>query len=1052
MASERRIGRIERRLIVVAALLALALAAAGQWLFRRERDRVGAEVRRQVEAVSNLHQRLVASWRRERLADAGAIANPLLAERFAGWLTQPDAHEQELLERRLELAARSYGYSRVALLDAAGSIRIAWGEAWAEPSPALLAELSHAEEPRLFDVAPKGEAGTWMLYGAAPLAELAGRRVGSLLVAMDAGRELAPLLAPVPALAGAVESRLLSREWREPGAGAAAAPPAWGVDEAASARGGRRVRYRTPVPGSPWSLVTEVALSDPSGAAFLGRLRLATALLIAFLAATVAYVLAERLRRRRSEGALAESERRFQAIFEQALDAILLTDREGRFLEANPAAVELLGYELPELRRRRVGQLIDPDDLRREPISWTDLEAGLSIRRERRLIHRDGSRVAAELVTTPLEDGRRLTVARDIRTRKTAEQRLELLSRALERSPAPILITDAEGIIQYVNPRFSQVTGWSAAEAIGQSPRLLRSGRTPVEIYREMWAAIAAGREWSGTLLNRRKSGELFWWDLAISPITGDDGAVQALVAIGEDVTHRREESERMRQGRRLARLADWSYDVGAERLWFSDEAARLLDLDPEAPPPSVEELLGRIHPEDREPVRKAFARAAAEGAGYEIAFRVERAAEPRRFLNSVVEVESDLTGAPLRLIGVLQDLTELERSREALESARAELAQAQKMDAIGRLAGGVAHDFNNLLGVVLGYAELLEQDLPADSGQRESTREIARAAMRGAELARQLLALGRRSVSRPRRIDVAHELAEAGRLLRRLIPANIGLECEAAPDLWRIEVDPIHLTQVLVNLALNARDAVGDGGSIRIEAVNDAVDARRARALGGFQPGDYVRFDVVDDGAGIAPDLLPRIFEPFFSTKPEGPRAGFGLATVYGLVRQAGGWTRVESRAGEGTRVSVWLPRCDRADRTPSGESEVRDERPPESPRAVLLVEDQPELRGSLERMLRALGYQVVSAGSAEEAVRRFREHGEVALLLSDVVLPARNGKQLASELRTLRPELPVVLMSGYSAISEEDFKELVDAGYAFLQKPFGLQELRRAISARLG
>jgi len=1052
MASERGIGRIERRLIVVAALLALALTAAGEWLYRRERDRIGAEVRRQVEAISSLHQRLIASWRRERLADARAIASPALAERFAGWLIQPNAHDRELLERRLELAARSYGYSRVSLLDAAGSIQVAWGEASSGPPPGSLGDLLRAEEPRLLDLPPEGETGTWALFGAAPLVELAGRRVGSLLVEMDAGRALEPLLAPVPTPAGAVESRLLAREWREPSAGAAAAAPAWGVDQAAGARGGPRVRYRTPVPGSPWSLVTEVALDDPSGSALSRRLRLATALLIAFLAAAVAYVLAERLRRRRSEGALRETEGRFQAIFDQALDAILITDRDGRFLDANRAAIELLGYELPELRRRRVGQLIDAEDLRRDPISWTDLDAGHSVRRERRLIQRDGSRVPAELVTTPLEDGRRLTVARDIRARRAAETRLELLSRALERSPAPTLITDARGTIQYVNPRFTQVTGWNAADSIGQTPRLLASGRTPAELYREMWSTIAAGREWTGTLLNRRRNGELFWWDLAISPITADDGSVQAFVAIGEDVSRRREESERMRQSRRLARLADWSYDVAAERLWLSDEAARLLDLEPGAARPSVERLLGRVHPEDREALREAFTRAAGHGTGYEIAFRVGGQEEPRRFLNSVVEVERDFGGAPLRLIGVLQDLTELERSREALESARAELAQAQKMDAIGRLAGGVAHDFNNLLGVVLGHAELLEQELPADAGQRESTREIARAAMRGAELARQLLALGRRSISRPRRVDVATELAEAGRLLRRLIPANIGLECEAAPGLWGIEVDPIHLTQVLVNLALNARDAVGDGGSIRIAAANDAVDARRARVLGAFEPGDYVRFDVVDDGAGIAPDLLPRIFEPFFSTKQEGPRAGFGLATVYGLVRQAGGWTRVESRAGEGTCISVWLPRCDRADRTPSGESEVRGERPPESPRAVLLVEDQPELRGSLERMLRALGYQVVSAGSAEEAVRRFREHGEVALLLSDVVLPARNGKQLASELRTLRPELPVVLMSGYSAVSEEDFKELVDAGYAFLQKPFGLQELKRALSARLG
>ncbi len=1082
-AEPARAGRLMMPLALLAALFVSLFVVTEQGLGRFERRRLVEVASEQIEAISALRLRAIASWRGERLGDALALASPRLADSFHAWLSTQDPAERTRLEQALESVVEAFGYSSVTILDEIGAVRLAVRRersADDEIPGDLVAEAMIGGGPRIHDL--RRTTGGHRLFVSAPLAASDGAQVGRLLLALDPSRSLDPLLEKIPGTAGAVESFLVRREgdqvlYLTPVSGdpdatlalrrpldtsdlpaAAALRKRRGLIEGRDRVGREVVAFAAPVAGSPWTLVTQIARTSLARSLVASAVRVATAASIAFLATMFCLLLLERRRRIVSERALSDSEGRYQAIFDQAVDAIYLMDRDGRCLDANRSGLALLGYDLPELRRRRISELVDPEDLSREPISWSTLKEGRSIRRERRLLHRDGSRVPVELVTTPLADGRRLSVVRDIRERKSTEARLELLSRALERSPAATLITDADGVIEYVNPRFSEVTGWSADDAVGKTPRILKSGRTPPAIYASMWAAMTAGREWHGTLLNARRDGELFWWSLAISPIGDESGRTRAYVAIGEDVTQRREERERWRQSQRLARLADWSYDVASGRLWLSEEAVRLLELGPETATPSLADLFAPLHPEDLPAAREAFDRAVSEGIGYQVSFRVPASGRGgegggqtgERLVSSGVEVETDSAGRPLRLIGVLQDLTELERSRQQLESAREELAQAQKMDAIGRLAGGIAHDFNNLLGIVLGYAELLGQEAEISANAREYTGEIIGAVHRGADLARQMLTMGRRSPARLRPTDVAALLADTARMLRRVLPANLQLSFSAAADLWQVEADPGQLTQVLVNLALNARDATTDGGSIRIEAVNDEIDARRARRLGAFDAGHYVRIEVLDDGSGIAPEILPRVFEPFFTTKEEGKGTGLGLPTVYGIVRQGGGRIRVKSDAGQGTRVSVWLPRFNRGDRPDSGAIEPVLEAASTDAVTVLLVEDQPELLASIERMLRSFGYAVVSAGSAEEGARRFREHPEISLLLSDVVLPDRNGKKLAFELRALRPDLAVVLMSGYSAISETEFRELVDAGYAFLQKPFGIQELQRTLRSR--
>lgn len=1068
------------RLLLTLGLVALLFAVAGELLYRAERSQLHEALLVETKAIGQLRAEQLASWRRERLGDARALASATLSDRLQAWFASADEREAETIAARLRLALDAYGYSTIAIVDADLTMRTAVhpdGTVADEVPVGVLDELRVSEHPRFHSF--YGGTDDRRLYLSAPLRDGGGARIGWLVLVVDVEQALDPIFAPLPLRGGWIDSYLASGEGgvevlsasndrsRRGGASAvgvdardasvaAALGGARGLFEGRDSDGAPVVAFLAGIEGTPWVLVTRSRSVERSASARAIAIRVATASLIAFLAAVVWLLLAERRRARRSELALDESEQRFRALFEQSEDAMAIAARDGRILEANRAACRLTGYDLPALRRARPLDLLDPGELQRQPVSWDRLATGGAVRRERTLRTASGASVPLELVGTPLADGRIFVVARDIRERKAAESRLRLLSRALERSPAATLITDAAGRIEYVNPRWCEITGWSAEEAVGETPRILRSGRTPTAFYQAMWRAISAGEEWQGTLVNKRRDGSLFWWSLAISPILDEQGRTIAFVGTGEDVTQRREERERLRQSQQLARLSDWSYEVVEDRFVLSAEAARLLGRESDdgsdvgGDLEAAESIWARIHPDDVGALREAFQRARFEGIGYEISFRVVLEEGGERLVRSVAEVDRDPGGRPLRLTGILQDLTEHERSRQELEAARADLAQAQKMDAVGRLAGGIAHDFNNLLGVVLGYGEMLAQAAPAGSEAREFAEEIVRAAMRGADLARQLLTMGRRSPARPRPIDVAEMMEDTVRMLRRVLPANVRMATAVGESLWRVEIDPGQLTQVFVNLALNARDALPQGGTLRLAAENATLDAKASRRLDHLEPGDYVRILVEDDGTGIDASVLPRVFEPFFTTKPEGQGTGLGLSTVYGIVRQGGGRVRLESTKGNGTRVSIWLPRAGDGSRSDSAEKEPVLDAASEEAVTVLLVEDQPELLAFIERLLRSLGYTVVSAATAAAASARFREHPEIGLLLSDIVLPDRNGKQLASELRVQRPDLVVILMSGYSGISEAEFRDMVDSGFAFLQKPFGAQELKRILRSR--
>jgi two-component system, cell cycle sensor histidine kinase and response regulator CckA len=387
--------------------------------------------------------------------------------------------------------------------------------------------------------------------------------------------------------------------------------------------------------------------------------------------------------------------------------------------------------------------------------------------------------------------------------------------------------------------------------------------------------------------------------------------------------------------------------------------------------------------------------------------------------------------------VGIARDVTD-ERELEQ------RLIQSQKMEGVGRLAGGIAHDFNNLLTAIQGYGALLLTELPASDSRRENVEEILKAGERATSLTRQLLAFSRRQVLEPRVLDLNEVVRSVARMLSRLIGENIELSTSTAPDLGRVLADPGQIEQVILNLAINARDAMPRGGKLTIETVNARLEAGHWGRDFPARSGDYILLAVSDTGVGMPPEIQAHIFEPFFTTKARGEGTGLGLATVYGIVKQSGGYIWAYSEPGSGSTFKVYLPRVDAP--LPAAEPA----RPAASSRGsetILLVEDEKEVRALVEKLLRLQGYRVISAANPADAIRAVEgEQGTIHLLVTDVVLPGLSGRDLAAQITKRRPGLPVLFVSGYTddAIVRHG---VLEPGVHFLQKPFTPAQLGKKI-----
>jgi signal transduction histidine kinase/DNA-binding response OmpR family regulator len=487
-----------------------------------------------------------------------------------------------------------------------------------------------------------------------------------------------------------------------------------------------------------------------------------------------------------------------------------------------------------------------------------------------------------------------------------------------------------------------------------------------------------------------------------------------------------RESESRTQLALTAAGMGIWQLDLVSARLSLSQSMVSLLDLEPTMAPTTFDAFLDMIHIEDRAAVRNAFERAVHDRIDLTNEFRTVPRDGRVRYLAGRARVFYDDRRMPIRVIGVAMDISE----RKSLEDR---LRQAQKMEAVGQLAGGIAHDFNNLLTAIHGYAELLRASAP-DAAAISDLEEIVRAADRATSLTRQLLAFSRQQVLQPVFLDLNNVVEDTAKMLRRLIGEDIELVTSFAPAGNAVHADPGQLEQILINLVVNARDAMPGGGQLTIQTGVSTID-EHAAAGRGARPGTYATLVVKDSGIGMDEATKRRIFEPFFTTKERGRGTGLGLAMVYGIVNQSGGFISVSSEPGRGSTFEVYLPIADRNEAEPP---RAEQRHAPGGAETILLVEDEDAVRALSRRLLQSAGYRVLDAASPEQADEVFRRHGRrVDLILTDVVMPGSSGPALYERLAAVQPDLRALYMSGYLDDTMSRYRELISRA-GFLQKPF--------------
>jgi PAS domain S-box-containing protein len=744
---------------------------------------------------------------------------------------------------------------------------------------------------------------------------------------------------------------------------------------------------------------------------------------------------------------LRESEERFRTLFATAAIGIAVAAPGGKYLQANAAYCRLVGYTEDELRALDFAALTHPEDLKLNVELRNDLLAGKrdSFLLEKRYVRKGGEivwvRHNVSATHSPRGDITTLmVVAEDISERKLAEdalrhseERLRLITNLV---PHGIFAKNSAGRHIFANPALAELAGLSIEEILGKDDFELVADKAQAERYRaDDLAVIRSGKKMVISEESRTDlSGHTRLLQTTKIPFTVPETGESAVLGVCVDIT------ERKRVEARFRRLVDsnvqgvFFWNTTGQITGANDAFLRMVGYAREdltrgriswaaMTPPELAELDRRAMKELEiagvcEPFEKTFIR--QDGSRVPI------------FIGPALFEDNREEGFCFVL-----DLSE----RKKLEE---QFLQAQKMEAVGRLAGGVAHDFNNMLSVILSYSNLAIDELKPGDPMRDDLSEVRRAGERATALTRQLLAFSRQQVLQPRVIDLGEILAGMHKMLRRLLGEDVDLALLPTVGLGRVIADPGQIEQVVMNLAVNARDAMPDGGKLTIELRNVELDETYVSAHLGAVAGSFVMLAVSDTGIGMDAATRARVFEPFFTTKPVGKGTGLGLATVFGIVQQSGGHVALYSELERGTTFKIYLPRTDRAATAPD---EVRSPGTLRGTETILLVEDEDQVRAVACAILRRQGYEVLEATNGGEAFLISQDFpNTIHLLLTDVVMPRMSGRKLAEQLGPMRRGMKVLYASGYTddAIVRHG---VLDAGVAFIQKPFTPDGLLRRV-----
>jgi two-component system, cell cycle sensor histidine kinase and response regulator CckA len=754
---------------------------------------------------------------------------------------------------------------------------------------------------------------------------------------------------------------------------------------------------------------------------------------------------------------LREAEALFEAAFSKASLAMLLVSVEpesfGRISAANAAAARLTGYSQDELLSSDFESLMHPDDLDDVLVELGRLLEGKieSFELEKRYLHSDGQIVWGRMHVSLIRDTAGNPIftvgqVQDITDRKRAEEEAAAAERRFEQifadAPIGMALQSSDGRYLQVNRALCDLVGLSRSELLARRfQELVHPDDLPGDLAaRERMLRGETDLDHRERRLRHRDGS---WLDTrtSVSCLRDDQGESYFIVQV-EDITDRKRVERVVRRGReRLQAMIDgmpsavFVKDLDGKFELVNTTLAESVGMSPQ-------DMVGMrddevYPPEAVERFRRVEAEALESPAPITLEESFGRGPDASTYFTQVFALR-DGDGTPNAIAGTGIDISDRIRADEERRRLEARAQEARRLETVGRLAGGVAHDFNNLLSVILNNAALAAEDLPEDSTARADLDEIRAAAERAAGLTHQLVLFSRQEMPEPEVLDPNEVVRGAERLLDRVLGDGVALNITLGDDVPAISVDPVQLERVLLNLAVNARDAMPRGG--RLDIVTSRVEV-------GGEP--YARLAVCDQGPGMSEEVAARAFEPFFTTKAGGEGAGLGLATSYGIVKQAGGLIEIDSRPGEGTDVVMRFPAADPAAAPPQ---ESRDERGHGPGARVLVVDDEDSVRRLAARLLRDAGYDVVEAAGATDGLAALdADDGSVDLLLTDVVMPGTSGRELAEQLTDACPGTPVLFMSGYT----DDVvlrHGVARDGHSFLPKPFSKDSLLRAVAEALG
>jgi two-component system cell cycle sensor histidine kinase/response regulator CckA len=631
-------------------------------------------------------------------------------------------------------------------------------------------------------------------------------------------------------------------------------------------------------------------------------------------------------------------------------------------------------------------------------------------------------------------------------------QRSEIRYRALaESSPVGIWHIRPDGGTIYLNPAMSGILELDGPSDLMGSNTTFQEFFTPdsVALISHEWSKRAVGQVSNYEVEVVGRWGRRTRMIVYGAPILTPEGKLESIMGTFVDITERKREEEALRRSEERLRVAAecgndliYEWDILKGSLdWFGPVDERLGFQHGDIPR-TVEAWERLIHPDDRSEVTADIQRHLQGHEPFFREYRIRCKDGSYRLWSDRGTAQWDNNGVAYKWIGTTSDITDARRAEEALRAKEEQLRQSQKLEAVGRLAGGIAHDFNNLLAAIMGYCELMLFRLEPDHVCRKEVGEILNGSDRAAGLIRQLLAFSRQEIPQPKVIHPNFIITSMQPMLRHLLEESIELDVRLDPDAGRMRMDPVQLEQVLMNLVLNARDAMPGGGKVLVTTGNVDLAGEVPGAYGKVHAGPHVRVSVADSGQGIDRENLPHIFDPFFTTKDSGKGSGLGLSTVYGVVTQNNGCVLVETESGKGSVFSFFLPLTEE---DAEEEAEIKKALRASSivPKTVMVVEDDDEVRGIVRELLGQQGFMVLEARQGKEALALAENYTQpVHLLLTDVVMPGMGGKELADSLRKIMPTVRVLFMSGYT--QDSAFRqEVADGGRAFIQKPFSMTAL---------